>query len=489
MNKTPPGFEYLYESARMAKAYHALSPYPKYGFKNWKTETRGPIPKCAPIVRRIVKQGASWLFGKPLSFSTDEPGKRNELDEWINEAWSANYMTARSVAMAETGATSGAVVLKGSWDEESVKSGKSKHPFRINVLDAVENCRLFYDQHDQSKLVLGRVQYPVRDENGKWFLYREDWTDDTFTEYDWLPLESALTIDQAMEFMPKSDYDGNWHVKSETPNLFKVIPMVQVKNIELGYWHGCGDLWSLFPAIDTLNLTYDLASKDNQTSVYPRKIYIDVKDEADDQPMEHGPGASEHLVSDGPSPDVKLLESSGKIRDHLMSFAEEWKAQILECAGSVDLRPETITNKGNMTSQVMAEIREPLIQATEAKRQSYGENGIAKFMETMLLAFANSKNYTKGKGADVSVVWPPFFEPSEEELSTKTTRLQTAIGAGFTTQERAAQSLALDEGCTDVEELLEELKTAKAEQESKEAETLQAETESQIAVKKAAVKK
>jgi len=450
----PPGFAYLQESSRMAKAYHALDPYPKYGFKSWKTEDRGPLPKCSPIVRQIVKKGSYWLFGKPVSFGIQD---NDDLTDWLNEAWSANNMPAKSLSMAETGAQSGMMVLKGSWDEESVKAGKSLHPFRINVLDGVEETRLYYDPQDKENLLMARIQFPIRKEDGEYYLYREEWTDDYFVTYEDLPIPKATALESAVDFAAKSDTEGKWVIKDKVPNVFGVIPVVMVKNIEAGYWHGVGDLWRLFPAIDNLNLTYDLAIKDNQVSVYPKKVYIDVQQAADEVPNASAPGAEEYLESiAGKNGDVKLLESSGAIREHLESFANEWKAQILECAGSVEVRPDAVSNKGNMTSQVMKLIHQPLIEMTDCKRQCYGE-AVCKFFETMLLGFTNAGYIQDGRGKDVSILWPAYFDPSEEELSIKTQRLVTAIGAGFTTQERAAASLALDEGCTDVPELLEEL--------------------------------
>jgi len=457
----PPGFQYIQESARMAKAYHSLEPYPKFGFKSWKTEARGPLPKCSPLVRQIVKKGAFWLFGKPVSFTVDQGKDKDssQVTDWINEAWSANNMPAKSLAMAETGAQSGMMVLKGSWDEDAVKSGRAKHPFRINVLDGVEHCRLYYDPQDNERLLMARVQYPYRDDSdGKWYLYREEWTDELEVHYDPLPVPNASALEQAVDFAAKNDTEQKWVESGRKKNIFKVIPLVQVKNIEAGYWHGVGDLWRLFAAIDSLNLTYDLAIKDNQISVFPKKVYIDVQQADDTQPLDGGPGAEEYLAStsEHKQGEVKYLEASGAIREHIAGFAQEWKNQILECAGSVEIRPEEITNKGNMTSQVMKLVHQPLIEMTDCKRQCYGE-AVCKFFETMLLGFSNAGLYTEGKGADVSILWPAYFDPSEEELSTKTTRLASAVQSGFTTQKRAAESLALDEGCTDVPELLKEL--------------------------------
>ncbi len=450
----PPGYLYLLESARKAKAYHALDPYPKYGFKSWKTETRGPVPKCYPFVRKIVRQSAVWLFGKPVSFTADGDDK---AAEFLNEAWSQNRMPGRSVAMAELGGQSGGVVLKGSWDPELAEKSDDKNGLRINVLDAVEHCRLYYDQRDSTKLIMARIQYPYLDyETNKWFLYREDWDDQEEVHYDPVPIPGADSNDPVYP-MIRQEVEDKFVETSRDKNPFGVIPLVQIKNIEAGYWHGVGDLWRLYAAIDGLNLTYDLAHKDDQTAVFPHKVYIDVAPRADDAPIEDGPGAVEDLTSDGDHPDVKLLETQGRIREYLENYAQEVKAQIYDAAGSVEIRPGEVTNHGSLTSSVMNFLFRPLIEQTDQKRQSYGEDGIAKFLETMLAGCNNAGFINFGNGTDVSVVWPDHFTPTEEEMGLKGKRLVQMVEGGLMKQKDAAREVAMDSGVTDVVEYLEGL--------------------------------
>lgn len=468
----PAGFPYLLDAARAARAYHALQPYPKFGFKGWKTESRGPLPLCMPFVRQIVKKGAFWLMGKPLSFTVEG---NDELSDWLNEAWSANYMPSKAVNMAEQAALSGATVLKGSWDEEAVKQGRQRHPFRISYLDAVENCRLYYDPADQEKLLMARVEYPYFDyEKTQWFLYREDWTDNLEVHYEPMPIPGATKPDEVPDYSVKAEFAAKFQIQSQTPNKFGVVPFYQVKNLDAGYWYGVGDLWRLFLSIDRLNLTYDLANKDNQLSVYPKKVLIDLEQEADDMPFEDGPGSEEVYQSVGDKAgSVQYLEAQGKIRDSIVAYAEEVRAQIYECAGAVDIRPGTITNKGNLTEAVMSVIYQPLIEMTGVKRQTYGESGICKFFETMLRGFDNAGVFSSPTNVDVTCEWPPYFNPTEDALASMTNRFQVAVSTGFMTKEQAARKLALAQGETDVEEFVRDLEEsaeadAKAEDEATE---------------------
>lgn len=75
---SPPGWIMARWQAMEAGAYHNLTPYPMWAFNEWKTEDRGPLPRCMPLPRSIVKKSAQWLFGRDVQISM--PGN-SELEE------------------------------------------------------------------------------------------------------------------------------------------------------------------------------------------------------------------------------------------------------------------------------------------------------------------------------------------------------------------------------------------------------------------------
>lgn len=451
----PPGFDTVRAISRVAKAYHSLSPYPAFSemTRNWKTEERGPFPRCRPFVRRIVNRGARWLFGKPVTFRV---GEDKESAELVNQAWTENDMNRRSVAMATTGALSGGVVLKWSYDKDQTETGA-----RIHVLDPAEQTRLYWEDE---MLLMARVQYPFFDATtGKWIWYREEWTDDIFRVYEELPLNAVTPLSPTGDpysFAPVADVYDKWEIKSEERNPFGIIPLWYVRNSEVGREFGEGDLWNCYHIIDQVNYTYDLAHKHNQKFVDPSKAYIDLEPSTDDAPDASGPGGAEVLETKEGAPaqgKVQALETDGSMRGPLREFTQDLLRDLFDTVGAVDVSPEEITNKGNLTSAVLTQLYAPLIEITDSKRTCYGEDGVCVFFERMSrgLAAVNAQGWKPLD--DVQIHWPAYFDVPEEEKTAAVTRQSLMVTNRFTTQKRAVQELAKLDGVIDVNDLLVEI--------------------------------
>ena len=169
----PNNYKLVRALSRTARAYHALQPYPSYSnmTKNWVTEDRGPYPRCRPFVQNIVNKGATWLFGKPVTFrvaeETQKPKKKGEapkskyeeMNELINAAWTDNDMTSMARVSAIIGANSGGVYIHFSYDENK------EQPIQIDVLDPAEQVRLYWNPQNIQELWMARIQYPIYNES------------------------------------------------------------------------------------------------------------------------------------------------------------------------------------------------------------------------------------------------------------------------------------------------------------------------------------
>lgn len=442
----PAGFKELRTLARMAKAYHLMQPYPQWGFNSWKTGTRGPIPRCLPHSHHIVTQQARALFGKPVHFkSEDKPA------EEVNDIWDANNMGSKAVVMATMGGQSGSVALKWSYDEADERC-----PCKIQVLDALEHCRFYYDPFDPSRLLMARVQFPYYDNvanKTKW--YREDWTDEKHVVYK--PYENtgqALEPTALYANVREVDEYAQWEVDTSEANPFGVIPLWQLSNKAGLNPYGEGDLWGLFHVVDLANFTFDLGNKDNQLGARPNKIYIDLKQEDEDPPQAE-PSLVESLKSeDGKDGRVELLETSGAIREHIRKDFDCLVEMLYEAAGGVLMRPDQITNKGNLTAATLKLVYSPLLSTIEEKRKAYGEDGLSMFVQRMTQGLA--KVGAKGIKPldDVQVAWADIFDLTSEDMMAEAERQAFMVEQGFTTRKRAAQSMAVLEGETDVDELV-----------------------------------
>lgn len=455
----PPGFLAARTLARKAKAYHNLRPYPFVAFQDWKTEDRGPYPVCRPFVRRIVKLGARWLFGQPVRFKADQD---KDLTELLNQTWNDASMGSRAVGFAERAAVNGAVDLK--WSLPDPQTGL----VTIEDYDPTEHTRLYFDPADKTKLLMARIQVPQFDfTDKKWYWYREEWTDDYRVVYKRViaaKQDNGTAGYNPYEYVEEIDKKP-FEVETQEANIFGIVPFWRLRNADSGDEWGLGDLWPYWQSVDQINFNRDLEHKDNQKKIDPDIALIDLQQPANEQPgSDSGPVQERVLEStDGKDGKIVPIESGHDIRQHIDQFADKLKDELLNAVGSVELDPESVTNKGNLTPAVYAQIYAPLIETTNEKRGLYGEDGLSVFWERACQGLANAKVQGWKPTKSVETVWPRLLPANEEELNTAVQRQAAMVESAFTTHERATRHIASLDGVVDVDELLQETAPLKEE--------------------------
>lgn len=447
----PCGLAQLKALASEARAYDALIPYPLYWFRDWKTEDRGPLPRCMPIAKSIVDRGARWLFGKPIEiYAHCNP----QLEQFLRAAWQKNRMGSRLPAIARTGALDGGVVLKFSCDTETDEM------LQIQSLSIVDQVRLYYHPHNRDQLLMARVQYPYFDPVlGKTFWFREEWTDDEHIEY--VPI--ADEAQQKPTSFISADINHGWQISRRTPNVFQTIPLVHIKNIETDDLWGRGDLWDLYRVFDRVNLTYHLMDRSNQFDSDHNPIFIDAEiDEQDvDRPLQPGQPIALDSKEGGHQATVHFPEARGSLRPAMMDYAQDLRKQILSAASSSEVDTAEITNKGNLTTAVLQQLYQPQIEITQEKRKSYGDDGIVLFLTKAakaLQAVGVDLGITDDPATyELQIGWAPFFELTQDERTSVTSRSLEQMRAGLLTHHRTVTRVALAEGIPDPAALLEEL--------------------------------
>lgn len=448
----PPRYKMVQYEARRARAYHNLTPYPSFSFNDWKPEERGSYPRCRPFVRSVVNRSATWLFGRGISFAID-----GQSAEQFNEIWDANRMNQKMVMAARDAGQSGTLAIKFTYDP------KDEVPVRLHLLDGVDHVRAYYDPHDVEKLLMVRIQYPYWDaERASWFWFREDITDQYIQSYEPLFIQgngdNAKDASFDMYLLSDQADNGEWERAKRVPNKFGVINVGLVKNLDYGGQYGRGDLWGLWGVIDQLNFTADLAHKDNQRNVWPKEVYIDAY--AVQGAVDPAATGVINIQSDDDGKNqakYEVLHPSNPTREHLQTHYECLLREFYDASGSVFLHPEDITNKGNLTRGVLLQTYQPLIEITNEKRESYGENGVCKFLETMSRGLFNAGVKGWSAGVDVKAVWPDLFENTEDDLKAMTERYSLAVNSGFIDRARAAKELAQAEGVEDPDDLVAEV--------------------------------
>ena len=460
----PPGLQTMRAASQEAWAYHRGDPYPLYHFRNWMTEDRGPLPRCLPIAKSIVRKSARFLFGKPFRLTC---AQNEAWETFLRRAWDDNGMNARLVALAEKAALETGIVIKFSYDEDA------ETPLQFQTLSIADQVRLYLDPHDRTKVLMARVQYEYFDAAaGKSMWYREEWTADEEVHYK--PLVAGDLYGSFPRFNP--DTSEKWEVESRTANLLGVIPLVYIKNIETDDHFGRLELDDLYRVLDNINLTYHLMSRSNQFDAETNPIFIDADlDKLDiDKPLQPGQPL-DIQTKEGAESQAKVEFPSGgnALRPAMMEYAKDLRQQVLSAAGSVDVNQDEVSHIGNLTNAVLAQMYLPLIETTDEKRKSWGDTGLCSFFHVVAKGLANVG--VQGLGIDpknrdtydIAIQWPPYFPLSEEEMTAKVTRLQLEETAGYLPHENAVEEVTEMEGRDDIKAILEALEDEKAEREAK----------------------
>jgi hypothetical protein len=403
----------------------------------------------------------------------------NPLEDYLRAAWQANRMPTRMVAAAARAAQQGGMALKFAYDKAAPV------PLSFQTL-AADTVRCYYHPHNRNQLLMVRVQYPYQDPvTGNWMLYREEWTAEEEVHYQpiaaqivptWISTPqgnvAGLPYFTALGDNALPDNSGAWGEPQRKPNPFGIIPITPIKNLDADDCDGIGDLWGLFRAVDRVNLIYALMDRSNQFDSQPNLIFldVDVDQQEADKPLAAGQPAS--FKSDGDAQgerkgQIIMAEASGKLRSAMMEHAKDLRSQILAACSSVEVDQAEFTNKGNLTQAVLAQLYGPLIEITDEKRKTYGEDGICKFLESVCVGLTNAGlRLPEFKGVkvddhdtyDVTLKWAPYFALTEEEKQTVVKRLTDEVDAGVMTTERVAEHVAQLEGIEDVAAFLKELK-------------------------------
>ena len=458
----PANLPVVVQYSSEARAYHRLNPYPFWAFKDWLIPDRGVLPRCLPMAQEIVRRGALWLFGKPITLTM--PGNP-KLAEVFAKAWVQNRMPSRLRAIAEDAALDGGVVLKFSVDETN-----KRRKIRFQSLSVASECRLWFHPHDRDQMLMARVQYPYLDPlTGNQMWYREEWTDAEVVHYE--PLNPGQ--DKKQGFNP--DTSDQWQILSKTENPFGLIPMHLCRNIEDDDAWGAGDMWSLrienfiYRVFDRVNLTTHLMERSNQFDSQTNPIFLDVEPEDDEdaeRPLD--PGQPYFLKStnsggDGGSQGKVMFAPTGNgLRPMMSDYVDRLTKAIRDAVSSVSVDTADITNKGNLTVAVLKTIYQPQIEITEEKKKSMGTDGIAAFLGLAAQGLQNA-------GIDLDVIadnedsyhveigWSDYFEATDDEKADRTDRTITQVGAGLLPKGRAVKRVASMEGIHDIEALEKEI--------------------------------
>jgi hypothetical protein len=437
------GCDDLVQKINKARAYYECNAYPIYGGgdSGWPRNSKGELvyPKVqTPLPRIIVDKSATFLMKRTPRFYVNNDQYITDVINWVIDTNEINFD-----ACARTAGIEG-----GIWFKFILDRNDTLRPWKINILSVTDVIPV-YNPHDITELVMVRVQYRYTAQDGKEYWYREEWTKDTYVQYEELPAE-ILDPQTALQHIRHGDIQqertGPWKVKTQEENVFRIIPFQFIRNrVDPLSPNGAGDFWDLFDLFDRINVAYDNMDLSNQYGGGPVAVFF----EADNVPQSLAPHTLYSIT--GPNARVELLEHEGNLRKAMEWYAEKLESFAYATAGIVNPKLEDVAGLGQLSYAALQLLHGPLIETTDKKRELWGKLGLCKFFNKMLFAMYNVGDLPYyNTGVNVQAAWPDYFPLGAVDKQIELANLGTAMKNGYPF-EYAARDMARIMGITEDE--------------------------------------
>lgn len=452
------------EAIRASRYYTGTAYFPGYGrsythpYTEWDETEKGPRPLIQPVPKRLVEIGAQFLFSQAPKFIFEDESKNEDgntetppLQQLLDDIIEMNNFSDMLLPEARAAGVEGATVFKFAWTPQ-VKD----RPISIQSQSA-HDATWFRDDLDSGIVNMVRLQFKYSDSNNDFWIYREDWTTDTFKLYDKLKTTENDDNGVFQQFVK-----GEWPSKSY-PNAMGVIPYTYIYNRKLkGLMNGVGDYWDLFGMFDNLNHTAWLEHHSNQLDGDPIIALMNAGFEGTIKP-----GAVLQLTGQGAN--IIRLEAGNGLRDAIRQYKVDTKQMIYDAAGYDDVDPAAITNKGNLTRAVWEMVYSKTLKTINEKRKHWGQPGLCQFFGDMLLGLSRLPDaramYPALTDVDENdrhsytpiIQWPELFQITGEERTAIIADALASIDNGFLPRRRATEMVATAWGIEDTTMLLEEV--------------------------------
>ncbi len=444
----PRQFEMALASWQAVDYYNCM-PYPTHAFgpKQWALD-KGPFPTPLPYAQLLVDECAEFVFrnGVPV-FSV--PGD-DKADPFLKQVIKSNRLNELWIPLAIDNGNQGAIAAKFSVDRSNTEM-----PVRITFLDIPQECRVWIDPHDRTRILMARIQYPYRDlSDGKWYFYREEWTAQSYVTYRPREAGAASIMNPAMlQGYPRTaglGDDDKWEIEAHEANEFGLIPITVLRNRAVkGNPLGEGDAWRAFRIMDRIALTLHGEDRSNQLHSEPTTVYKNA-DVQNDGPLE--PGENMFVSNEDPTKeaDVFLLEPSGKARAFSHMSIDKWEELLYKQIGLSRVDSAAVANKGNLTALAFSMIYARTIGTCDRKRELWGNSGMVPFFRNMMVALERIGGFKDVTAitveSDITCTWPTYFDDTDQDLATMTTRTNDQVAGGLLPRDRGATRLASAEG-------------------------------------------
>ena len=455
---------YHRRAIQASRYYDGTAYFPGYGrafqhpYTEWDEAAKGPRPIIRPLPSRLVEIGSQFLFSMAPKFvfedklkGVDDNVKSSPLQELLNDILEMNEFSDMLLPEARAAAIDGGTVFKFAWTPQI-----ADRQISIQTVNA-HDTTWFRDDLDSSIVNMVRLQFKYVDNDGNYWMYREDWTNTTYKIY--LKLKTTEADDSSIftQFV-KGEWPSSTYV-----NSMGVIPFTYIYNKkQKGDTNGFGDYWNLFSLFDNFNHTAWLEHHSNQQDGDPITAIMNA---SIDGVLE--PGAVIQLI--GENANIIRLNAGNGLRDPIRQYKLDARQEIFDAAGYDDIDPAAITNKGNLTRAVWEMVYSKTLKTTNEKRKHWGKSGLCRFFGNLLIGLSRLDDarsiYPALTAVDEKdyhsytpvVQWPELFQITGEERSAIISDSLISIENGFLPRKRATEAVAAAWGIEDTEALLEEV--------------------------------
>ena len=351
--------------------------------------------------RLIVNIAASYLFGMEPTFQLDAMAETETPDEtWLNECWRVNKKMLLLQKVAINGAVCGHTFVKIIPDSPLTPG------FPRLIAMNPEYVTVVTDPDDIDLVWRYIIAYPARGKNGE-----------------------HLTIKQTME----RNESGRWTITdevSEGSQKFRIVreavwpyswpPIIDCQNLPSpNEYYGIADLEPDVLAVNhAINFTMSNLQRIIRFHAHPKTWGRGFS--ANQLKV----GVDETIVLPGDNAELHNLEMQSDLTSSLAYYA-----RLKEALHEVSRVPEVATGKlessGALSGVALQLLYGPLVQATEAKRLTYGEMLIELNRRLLEMSGRSTENLTR-------LVWPEIL-PKNALEERQTALLDKQIGVSADT--------------------------------------------------------
>lgn len=331
-------------------------------------------------------------------------------------------------------------------------------------------------EHVSEVYLFSKVKWDGRAFNRQWFWFRRDWTPEADIVFKDAPYE------------PGPDKEICWEVDIKKSNFHGdgVCHLEWIQNLPSDEMDGRSDYEGLFESFDALDLLHSVINRGATLNLDPT---VKLKMDRDEIGMMGIAKGSDNALVVGKDGDADYLELGGQSIEAGIKLVENIRRTILETAQCVVPDPHEVAAQGT-SSVAMKMMYAPMLAKADIIREQYGtalermlnnmvsvlrekmgaevkiqnesgEEEDAKFvldlpdridqepeLDVVDLTETGEKVPVRtprapGPGGEITLAWPPYFQPTPSDQASIATSLQTMTGGKpVISQETASEHAA-----------------------------------------------